>query len=99
MDPVPMGGSRDPATDVAAHAVRDRLEGVISDDARNYSHVSQIVAAGKAYREITREASERGSELIVLGAHGGHAGLAAFGSTTNHVVREASCPVLTVKAS
>jgi nucleotide-binding universal stress UspA family protein len=97
-EPVPMGGPRSPATDIAARSARDRLAQLISRDARIYSHVSEIVAAGKAYAEIAREASERHSELIVIGAHGGHGGLAAFGSTTNHVVREATCPVLMVHA-
>jgi nucleotide-binding universal stress UspA family protein len=97
-EPVPMGGPRSPATDAGARGARDRLAHVVSKDARVYSHVSEIVAAGKAYAEIVREASERHSELIVIGAHSGHGGLAAFGSTTNHVVREAPCPVLTVNA-
>jgi nucleotide-binding universal stress UspA family protein len=95
-EPVPMGGPRSPATDGAARSARDRLAHAVSKDARVYCHVSEIVAAGKAYVEIVREASERHSELIVIGAHGGHAGLAAFGSTTNRVVREAPCPVLMV---
>ena len=71
---------------------------VISKDARIYSQVTEIVTVGKAYREILREAAEQRSDLIVIGAHGGRVGSGAFGSTTNHVVREAGCPVLSLRA-
>jgi universal stress protein A len=77
---------------------RRRLEGVISREARVYSHVSEVVLSGKPYREILREATEQASDLIVMGAHGGVLGALGFGSTTNHVVREATCPVLTLRA-
>ena len=58
----------------------------------------RLVTTGNPYREIVRVARERGAELIVLGAYS-HGGLdrALFGSTTNHVVRRASCPVLTLR--
>jgi nucleotide-binding universal stress UspA family protein len=97
-EPVPMGGPRNPLIDAGARAARDRLAHAVSKDARVYSRVSEIVAAGKADAEIVREAAERHSELIVIGGHGGKAGLSAFGSTANRVVRQASCAVLTVSA-
>ena len=51
------------------------------------------------YRGILKLADERHSELIVVGIRGrGPADLAFFGSTANHVVREALCPVLTVRS-
>ena len=53
---------------------------------------------GKPYVEILRVAEEVGADLIVIGVHGRNAaGLTLFGSTTNQVVRRASCPVLTLK--
>jgi nucleotide-binding universal stress UspA family protein len=75
---------------------RHRLERLIAADARAFTDVSEIVAAGKPYKEILRVASEQSADLIVVGAHGGPLGLPAFGSTTTHVLREAICPVLTV---
>ncbi len=54
------------------------------------------VAAGRAYREILQTASEIGADLIVMGAQGRGRPLEPLGSTTQHVVRGASCPVLTV---
>lgn len=56
------------------------------------------VCHGKAYVEILRLAADLGADLIVLGVHGRNAlDLTVFGSTTNHVVRQATCPVLTVR--
>jgi nucleotide-binding universal stress UspA family protein len=75
-----------------------RLQETISDEARTYCHVREIVTFGKPYREILREAAEQRCNLVVMGAHGGGLDLLAFGSTTNHVVREATCPVLTLRA-
>ena len=56
-----------------------------------------IATTGKAYREILRVANERQADLIVLGVHGRNAfDRLVFGSTTEHIVRRATCPVLTV---
>ena len=77
--------------------VRHRLEGLVSGDTRAFTDVAEVVVSGKPYREILRAADEQRSDLIVIGAHGGRLGLPALGSTTAHVVREALCPVLTVR--
>ena len=77
--------------------VRQRLEGLVGPDARAFTDVAELVVSGKPYREILRTAGEQRSDLIVIGAHGGRLGVPAFGSTTAHVVREAQCPVLTVR--
>ena len=48
--------------------------------------------------EILRIAGEVQADLIIIGLHGrSAAGLMLFGSTTNQVVRHATCPVLTLK--
>jgi universal stress protein A len=98
-EPVPMGASGGAVSDEEVRLeARRQLDSAVSRDARVYSHVSEVVISGKAYREILREAAERQSDLIVMGAHGGALGGLAFGSTTNHVVRQATCPVLTLRA-
>jgi len=53
---------------------------------------------GDAVPGILHEAEEQGADLIVMGMHG-RTGLnrLLMGSTAEHVVRRASCPVLTVK--
>jgi nucleotide-binding universal stress UspA family protein len=95
---VPMGGMELPG-DVHMRAVAlQRLKDAIASDVRLYADVHERVLIGKPYREILRQAEEQRAELIVIGAHGGGVGAAAFGSTTNQVVRQASCPVLSLRA-
>lgn len=55
--------------------------------------------SGAAYKEILRIAERDGADVIVMGVMGRSAAdLFFFGSTTNHIVRAAHCPVLTVRA-
>jgi nucleotide-binding universal stress UspA family protein len=59
--------------------------------------IDPVVAVGRAHSELLRLAAEKASDLIVMGAQGrGTVGLALFGSTTQRVVRGATCPVLVV---
>ncbi len=74
-----------------------RLKGLIPDTAHTYCTVETKLAIGKPYREILRVASEQRTELIVLGAHGRTISELLFGSTANQVVRQARCPVLTIR--
>jgi nucleotide-binding universal stress UspA family protein len=70
-----------------------------ADAMRNGHHVTQRILTGKPYREILRVAGELEPDLIVMGVQGRSAiDLGFFGSTTQHVVRRAPCPVLTLKA-
>ena len=79
-------------------AVRERLHGLVSEAARARCKVDEVVCVGRAWREILRVARDRDSSLIVLGTHGHHAiDRLLFGSVTNHIVRAASCPVLTLR--
>jgi nucleotide-binding universal stress UspA family protein len=56
------------------------------------------VVHGKAHVEILRVAGELSADLIVMGVQGRNAvDLILFGSTTNQIVRRASCPVLTLR--
>lgn len=56
------------------------------------------IREGDPVQEILRAAKEKGIDMIVIGTHG-RKGLAraVMGSVTEKIVREASCPVLTVK--
>jgi nucleotide-binding universal stress UspA family protein len=59
---------------------------------------SLSIVHGRSYVEILRAAARIRADLIVIGLHGRNVlDLALFGSTTNHVVREARCPVLTLR--
>jgi nucleotide-binding universal stress UspA family protein len=98
-EPVMMGGPGTPDHDrVATDVARVRLEGEISQAIRRTTEIAEVVAEGKPYREILRLADELQAELIVIGAHGSGPGYHGFGSTTNQVVRRATCPVLIVPA-
>ncbi len=61
--------------------------------------VETAVFQGNAADEICAAATDRKIDLIVMSTHG-HTGLRHFmvGSTTERVVRQAPCPVLTVRA-
>jgi nucleotide-binding universal stress UspA family protein len=73
-----------------------RLEALVPGPLRDRCHAR--VSHGRDYAEILRLAAEEHADLIVLGVHGRNAlDMAVFGSTTNQIVRQASCPVLTVR--
>jgi nucleotide-binding universal stress UspA family protein len=78
-----------------AHA---RLQALLADEPRAWCETEEVVVIGRAHREVLATAAARQTDLIVMGAQGrGSVGLALFGSTTQHVVRAATCPVLTVR--
>lgn len=77
---------------------RQELLEMIPDHIRQRHAVTELVLVGRPYREIVRLADEQQADLIVMGVQGrGAADLLFFGSTANHVVRQAACPVLTVR--
>jgi nucleotide-binding universal stress UspA family protein len=80
---------------------RQRLTAAVPESVAASCSVETIVSrGGKPSREILRVAAEQRTDVIVVGVQGrGAANLVFFGSTTNHVVREATCPVLTVRGS
>lgn len=79
---------------------RERLDAVISDEVRTYCTVETLLTDGKSYREVLRVAAEKQSDLIVMGVRGrGAVDLMVFGSTTQHVIRQATCAVLTLRGT
>jgi nucleotide-binding universal stress UspA family protein len=77
---------------------RVKLEQLVPEDARNWCEPDTKLVCGKPYQEILRVASEERSDLIVLGVHGrGAIDRMLFGSTTQAIVRQAACPVLTIR--
>ena len=87
--------------DYRQHLIDDahsRLRGLIADQPGETGSIEDVVVAGRAYREVLKTADTRTADLIVMGAQGrGGVGLTLFGSTTQQVVRGATCPVLTVR--
>jgi nucleotide-binding universal stress UspA family protein len=77
---------------------RGRLKDAIPDAVRAYCTVDTVLATGKPYQEILRVAGEQKADLLVVGIHGrGAVDRLLFGSTAQHLVRQASCPVLTLR--
>jgi nucleotide-binding universal stress UspA family protein len=77
---------------------KTRLDELVAAESRTWATIDTEVVVGRPYREVLKAADARQSDLIVMGAQGrGGLGLALFGSTTQQVVRGASCPVLTVR--
>lgn len=77
---------------------KGRLEKLVPDEARTWCEPRTLVTVGKAWRQILDVQRQDQSDLIVMGVLGRNAlDLMLFGSTTHHVVREAKCPVLTVR--
>jgi nucleotide-binding universal stress UspA family protein len=84
--------------ETAAADARRRLQELIPEQARTYCTVDTAVVEGRAHREILRHATERQSDLIVMGVHGrGALDVLVFGSTTHHVIRASTRPVLIVR--
>ncbi|NOT28102.1 MAG: universal stress protein [Acidobacteria bacterium] len=77
---------------------RTQLSRTVKEFVRDTCATDELVLVGRSHAEILRVAADQAADLIVLGVRGrGAADLMFFGSTTNHVVRGAHCPVLTVK--
>lgn len=79
-------------------ACRERLAAAIGDDLPASCRADTMILTGRPYRAILRAAAEQEADLIVIGVRGrGPADLMFIGSTTQHVLREATCPVLTLR--
>jgi nucleotide-binding universal stress UspA family protein len=77
---------------------RQRLKEAIPETVAAYCSVERMVSGGTPRREILQIAAEQQTDLIVMGVEGrGAADLMFLGSTTNHVLRAATCPVLTLR--
>ena len=65
---------------------------------KDYTNYETLIVAGIPYEEILKKASEGQVSLIVLGTQG-RKGIDhfLFGSTAERVVRNALCPVMTVR--
>jgi nucleotide-binding universal stress UspA family protein len=78
-------------------ALLRRLQEIVAG-APDFGRLDSLMTHGKPWREILRVAGDRDCDVIVMGVQGrGAADLLLFGSTTQHVVREAACPVLTLR--
>jgi nucleotide-binding universal stress UspA family protein len=78
-------------------SARKRLESLVPHS-MSAPRVMTRLGNGKPYVQILAVAAEEQTDLIVIGVRGRNpVDLALFGSTTNQVVRRATCPVLTLR--
>ena len=102
-------GPPDPERDMAADDVPEylkkmeqdaqaRLLALVPGETRQSCQTKELVRCGKSYVKILHVAQEQRSDLIVMGVRGvSPINAMLSGSTANHVVREAGCPVLTLR--
>ena len=75
----------------------NRLESLIPPSVPR-SQVTVRLGNGKPYVQVLNAAAQERSDLIIVGVHGRNPiDMALFGSTTNQIVRRATCPVLTLR--
>jgi nucleotide-binding universal stress UspA family protein len=79
-------------------AARTRLERISHQNLQPEIRYELLVMIGDPAVQVLQLASQLGADLIVMATHG-RKGLhrLVLGSVAEHVVREAPCPVLTVK--
>ena len=76
---------------------RERLHAQLAREPRTWCEIEEVIAIDRAYKAVLKQATASQAELIVMGAQGtGGVELMLYGSNTQHVLRAASCPVLTV---
>jgi len=76
----------------------EELETLIRKEIGKRVKASCTVRTGNPHQEILREADERSVDMIVVATHG-HSGVEhmLFGSTADRIVRNARCPVMTIR--
>ncbi len=75
----------------------EKLIAMVPEDARNWCTPETRILEGQPYEALVRYAKTNAMDMIVLGVRGhGLVKTLFLGSTTDRVVRQSSCPVLSV---
>lgn len=78
---------------------RQRLHAQMAQEPTTWCEITEVVVIDRAYKAVLQHATAWTADLIVMGAQGaGGVELMLYGSNTQHVLRAAPCPVLTVHA-
>jgi len=81
-------------------SARDDLLRLLPKSSSDGRGAQAVVTLGKASADIVKLARARSADLIVLGVSGrGAVDVAVLGSTTHHVIRDGTWPVLTVRTA
>ena len=91
---VVLPGVEDELREKGAEELRSLIEREIGRKVK----ASSTVRTGNPHQEILNEAEEKMVDMIVVATHG-HSGVEQmlFGSTADRIVRNARCPVLTIR--
>ena len=93
---IPLGGQATQPV-MAEHAARQRLEEIANRDLASIRH-ELLVTTGDAAEKVISVQTGLAADLIVMGTHGrGGLRRLIMGSVAERTVREASCPVLTIR--
>jgi len=77
----------------------DRIDQLVTEDIRAHSALELVVGYGTPADEVMRWVHERHVDLVVLGIRRRHAvDRVVFGSTTQRLIRDGGCAVLTVSS-
>lgn len=81
-----------------AEGAEKMMDRFCSENLAGFEQFEKYVLSGVPYEEIVKKADESGADLIIMGTHG-RKGVdhLLFGSTAERVVRNANCPVMTVR--
>lgn len=99
-DPLLIQSTTDQSFRDTRHAeMSKQFSGLLTEQDLERFRVLQVIRAGTAYYEIEKYAAEESVDMIVIGNVGRTAlANALLGSVATHVIREAPCAVLSVKA-
>jgi len=91
-------GDTDPGREGLREKLTQKLRGLVPEDAKQWCTPETLLLAGQPSDELTKYALVHEVDLIVLGVRG-HSVMESLlvGSTTDRVVRQAPCPVLSVR--
>ena len=93
MGPVPI-----PSVDELSKSAEKRMGAFATSHLKALGNVVTKVLVGRPAEEVVSYAKERGASLIIMTTHG-YSGVkhVLLGSTTEAVLRHASCPVLSIR--
>ena len=95
MGPVPI-----PSVDELTRSAEKRMTAFVGSHLKALGGVKSHVLVGRPAEEVVRYAKEKNAALIIMTTHG-YSGVkhVLLGSTTEAVLRHASCPVLSIRNS
>lgn len=95
MGPVPI-----PSVDELSRGAEKRMANFASKQLKALGQVTTKVLVGRPAEEVVNYAKDKGAALIIMTTHG-YSGVkhVLLGSTTEEVLRHASCPVLSIRNS